>query len=151
MAAQVPSAIQWEVNCDINARSVSNSTTLRLLSKFGVRDEKSLTFEQKEFCFSYHVAMVKPFTRYRDDWSNFLSQAQYVCMQVFRQLPKLEHVEVGICERVDHPDPTITNTFIKRGGRDVITHENPAYVEDPAPYLALASGVITQTIPGKVK
>jgi len=94
--------------------------------------------------------MVEPFSR-STSWSDLLPQAQHVCMQVFRQLPKLEHVEVGICERVDHPDPTITNAFIKRWGRDVITHENPAYVEDTVLNLAWASGVITQTIPGNVK
>lgn len=94
--------------------------------------------------------MVEPFSR-RTSWSDLLPQAQHACMQVFRQLPKLEHVEVGICERVDHPYPTITNAFIKRWGRDVITHENPAYVEDTVLNLAWASGVIAQTIPGNVK
>lgn len=94
--------------------------------------------------------MVEPFME-SYYWLNLLTQAKHVCMQVFRQLPKLEHVEVGICERIDHPDPTTTNTFIKRWGRDVITHENPAYVEDPIMNLAWASSVIIQTVPGKVK
>lgn len=94
--------------------------------------------------------MVEPFMG-SHDWLNLLTKAERVCMEVFRQLPKLEHVEVGICGRVDHPDPTITGTFIKLWGRDVITHENPAYVEDPIMNLAWASSVIIQTVPGKVK
>lgn len=94
--------------------------------------------------------MVEPFLKTRCLFG-LISQAQHACMQVFRQLPKLEHVEVGICKRIDHPDTTTTNTFIKRWGRDVITHENPACVEDPTMNLAWASGVIIQTISGKVK
>ena len=94
--------------------------------------------------------MVEPFIKSRC-WFDLFSQTQHVCMQVFCRLPKLEHVEIGICERVDHPNPTLTNAFIKRWGRDVITHENPACVEDPIMNLAWASSVITHTIPGKVK
>ena len=94
--------------------------------------------------------MVEPFIR-GISWSGLLCQAQHVCTQVFRQLPELEHVEVDVCERIDYPNPTTTNTFIKRWGRDVVIHENPAYVEDLATNLAWASNIITQTIPGKVK
>lgn len=144
---KVPPTIREEV--DETPRTSFESTTLRLLSRFGVQDEKSLTFEQREFCFSYDFAMVVPFKNIR--WIHLFPQAQHACMQVFRQLPKLEHVEVGICGRVDHPDPTTTNAFIKRWGRDVITHENPACVEDPILNLTWASGVIIQTIPEKVK
>lgn len=39
---------------DKNTQTSPNSTTLRLLSRFDVRDKKFLTFKQKEFCLSSH-------------------------------------------------------------------------------------------------
>jgi hypothetical protein len=112
---------------------------------------KQLTDDQAYFCQQYHDAMVEPFID-SGRWYRLLEHASATCFRVFPRLPKLEHIECGICLPKNHPAPTTTNTFMRRWKDEVASIDlRVPFVEDYDPNLAWISGVILHSMPPQVK
>ena len=116
----------------------------RFCSKFHVQSVDEMSTEQNTYCQLYHRAMVEPFIDSMR-WPRLVSSAQ-TWGRVLNSLENLETVEVGCCERVDHPWPTVTHHFVQQHGKDVVRAEQPAYVEDDTINKGWAS-LLLVTIP----
>lgn len=122
----------------------------RLCKRFRVKNVREMSESQIQYCTEYHRAMIEPFTNNRR-WHQLLSTANGSWGRVFRSFENLEKISVGICERVDQPRPTYTNTFVLQHGPLVVEDTFPQFVEDSAVNTGWASSVISRLAPPTVR
>ncbi|KAF5844907.1 hypothetical protein GGP41_008862 [Bipolaris sorokiniana] len=150
IVVQVPPAIRREEFDTGLSYTPERATRQRLYPESDDSPTPELTDEQVKYCLRYHEAMVEPFIQsWR--WHPLVHCAESSFARIFSYFKNLTSISVACCERVDHPQPTCTRTFIQQTGKSAIEQETPRFVEDRTINLAWASAIIVRKAPPHVQ
>ncbi|RAR07279.1 hypothetical protein DDE82_002900 [Stemphylium lycopersici] len=148
---KVSPAIRWEVGLpNPFIFNLEEITQQRLCHRFRVSSPSEMSSSQQQYSDSYHEAMVQPFTENRR-WYQLLRSANSSFGRIFAHFKNLTSISISHCERVDHPRPTATSTFVLQHGKQVIEDVHPVFVEDATVNMGWASAVILHAAPPGVK